>query len=63
MIAMEALNGNILEIQLPTLGHQQVIAQYTDDTSLTLLEEEYSVRALIYTLETFCMASRLVLNW
>ena len=48
---------------MPFEGRQQIIAQYTDDTSFTLLGDEEKVRNLIYLLETFCLASGLVLNW
>jgi hypothetical protein len=44
-------------------GRQQFIAYYADDTSFKLQGEEESVRNLTYILETFCLASGLVLNW
>ena len=44
-------------------NREQVTAQYADDTSFTLAGEEEPVRNLIHTLNTFCLASGLVLNW
>jgi hypothetical protein len=40
-----------------------VLAQYADDTSLTLLGEERPTRAAVRTLEAFCLGSGLILNW
>lgn len=63
MVKEEMVRGNIQGISLPFLGRQQVVAQYADDTSFTLLGEEVKVRYLISTLNTFCLATGLVLNW
>ena len=50
-------------ISLPFEGRQQIIAQYADNSSFTLFGDEEKVRCLVYLLETFCVASGLVLNW
>jgi hypothetical protein len=63
MVTMEAATGRVKGIQLPMENRQQLIAQYADDTSFTLLGEEEPLRNLIYFLEIFCLASRLVINW
>lgn len=62
-VQTEACAGRIKGISLPFEHRQQILAQYADDTSFTLLGEEESVRSLIYLLETFCLASGLVINW
>jgi hypothetical protein len=62
MVNIELQEGRVKGISLPVEERQQIIAQYADDTSFTLLGEEEPVRNLIYTLETFCQASGLVLN-
>jgi hypothetical protein len=63
MVVSDVSVGRIRGIQLPLEGSQQVIAQYVDDTSFMLFGEERPVRNLIYTLDSFCLASGLVLNW
>jgi hypothetical protein len=63
MVVEESLVGRVKGIRLPVEDRQQIVAQYADDTSFTLLGEEEPVRYLIYTLETFCLGSGLVLNW
>jgi hypothetical protein len=63
MIKIETAAGRIRGIQLPVEDRQQVLAQYADDTSLTLLGEEDSAKVGILTLKTFCMGCGLVLNW
>jgi hypothetical protein len=63
MIKTEVAVGVVKEIKLPGGTRQQVIAQYANDTSSTLLGEEESLRCLIYILETFCLSFGLVLNW
>jgi hypothetical protein len=63
MVKSEVASGAIRGITLPGGEQQQVIAQYADDTSLTLLGEEESVRMTIFTLEVFCASSGLKLNW
>jgi hypothetical protein len=71
LIAAEVLNNMVMDelavgrvkgIRLPMENRQQIVAQYTDDTSFTLLGEERPVRNLIQTLDIFCLASGLVLN-
>jgi hypothetical protein len=39
------------------------MAEYANDTSFMLYGEERLIKNLIYTLELFCLASGLVLNW
>jgi hypothetical protein len=63
MVALELAAGWVKGIKLPIGDRQQIIAQYADDTSFTLLGEEEPVRNLIYMLDTFCLAPGLVLNW
>ena len=63
MVTQEMWEGRVQGISLPFEGRQQIIAQYADDTSFTLLGDEGKVRCLVYLLETFCLATRLVLNW
>ena len=54
--------GDIKGIKLPG-NREQITDQYANDTSFTLADEEEPVRNLIHTLNTFCLASGLVLNW
>lgn len=42
--------------------HMKNKVQYADDTSLILLYEEGLISIFIYTLDTFCLTSGLVLN-
>jgi hypothetical protein len=63
MMKEEVRSGRIQGIKLPVEDRQQVIEQYADNTSLTLLGVETSVRACIDTLQIFCMGCGLVLNW
>jgi hypothetical protein len=63
MIKLEVASGTIKGTKLPVDNMQQVVAQYADDTSLTLLGEEESVRRAIYILEVFYASSGMVLNW
>lgn len=42
---------------------QQIMAQYANDTSLTLRSEERNIRQVIYILQIFCMGLRLILKW
>lgn len=44
MVVKDVANSTIYRIQFPTMGKQQVLVQYVDDTFLTLLTEETSVR-------------------
>ena len=44
-------------------GREQVTAQYADDMSFTVAGEEAPVCNLIWILNSFCLASGLVLNW
>jgi hypothetical protein len=71
LIAAEVLNamvkqgmalGEVKGIKL--LGRkEQVKAHYANDTSFMLSCEEASVRRLVQILNTFCLASGLVINW
>ena len=63
MVSQEMRAGRVQGISLPFEGRQQIIAQYADDTSFTLFGNEEKVRCLVYLLETFCLATELVLNW
>jgi hypothetical protein len=63
MVLKEVESGNVRSITLPVENRQQVLAQYADDTSFTLLGQEGTLRYLIRTLETFYLASGLVINW
>jgi hypothetical protein len=63
MVKSEVYRGAILGIKLPMENRQQTLAQYADDTLLTLLGEECSVKTVIRMLESFCLGSGLVLNW
>jgi hypothetical protein len=54
--------GDVKGVKLPG-GREQVTAQYANDTSFTLAGEEEPVRKLIQILNSFCLASGLVLNW
>jgi hypothetical protein len=63
MVMNDLREGRVRGIQLPVEDRQQIMAQYADDTSFILYGEESSVRNLIYTLKTFCLATGLVLNW
>lgn len=63
MVKKGVEEGCVKGICLPMEGRQQVIGQYADDTSFTLLREEESTCELLYILETFCLGSGLTLNW
>lgn len=63
MVQAEGRVGRVKGSTLPMRERQQILARNADDTSFTLLGEERSARNLINMLETFCMASRLVINW
>ena len=63
MVLKGTIEGRIKGIVLLGSRSQQVVAQFNNDTSFTLLGEELPVRNLLDTLGTFCSASRLVLNW
>jgi hypothetical protein len=63
MVKSEVASGLIRGITLPDGTRQQVIAQYADDTSLTLRGEEEPVRMAIFTLEVLCASSGLTINW
>jgi len=63
MVKNGVMTGVIKGIKLPVEDREQVMDQFADDTSLTLLGEEESVLATISTTYTFCKGSGLVLNW
>jgi hypothetical protein len=62
-VVVESAIGRVKGIKLLVDENHQIVAQYADDTSFTLLGKEELVRNLIYTLETFCLGSSLVYNW
>ena len=62
MVSQEMREGRVQGISPPFEGRQQIIAQYADDTSFTLFGDKEKVRCLVYLLETFCLATGLVLN-
>lgn len=59
----EVSRGRIRGIDLPNSPDQQVIAQYADDTSMTIRTEENFVCNTVSFLHTFSSASGLVINW
>jgi hypothetical protein len=63
MVASDMRAGRLQGFQLPFENRQQIMVQYADDTSFTLLREEGKARNLVHTLETFCLATGLLLNW
>lgn len=63
MVKEGAEAGMIQGILLPVEGRQQIISQYADDISFTLLGKEGPTRNLINCLGLFCRGSSLVLNW
>ena len=63
MVSQEMRAERVQGINLPFEGRQQIIAQYADDTSFTLFGNKEKVTCLVYLLETFCLATGLVLNW
>jgi hypothetical protein len=62
MLKVEVKRGRVSGIMLPIENRQQTLAQYADDTSLTLLGKEQSIVRVIFTLECFCLGLGLVLN-
>jgi len=54
--------GIIKGITLLMENRQQVMAQFADDTSINLRGEELSFRGAIYTMDTFCLGSGLIMN-
>lgn len=63
MVKTEVVGEVIKGIKLPVEDKQQVMAQYANDTSMTLLDEEGSVKAMISTIDRFCTGSGLLFNW
>jgi hypothetical protein len=61
-IMREVQRGRIQGINLPGALEPQTIAQYADDTSLTIRGEEQPVRATVRTLQAFSIASDLLIN-
>jgi hypothetical protein len=62
-IKAEERVGRIRGISLLGSQEHQTIAQYADDSSLTLRGEEYVVTNTVTTLNTFSVATGLQLNW
>jgi hypothetical protein len=61
-IKREVHRGRICGINLPGVAEQQTIAQYADDTSLSIRGEEAPVHATMDTLHKFSYASGLIIN-
>jgi hypothetical protein len=59
---VQQVRGRICGINLLGATEQQTIAQYADDTSLSIRGEEASVKATMDTLQNFSGASGLVIN-
>jgi hypothetical protein len=62
VIKREVGQGRICGIQLPRATESQTIAQFADDTSLSIRGEVNSVAATVETLNRFSFASGLVIN-
>ena len=62
MVAKGIEGERIKGITMPSGRNQQVIAQFVDDTSFTLLDKEVPMRNLFQTLNDFCVAFDLILN-
>jgi hypothetical protein len=60
---IEAQEGLIKGIKLPTVPLYQIISQYADNTTLFLRGEERYVNNSVELLERFCYVSGLLLNW
>jgi hypothetical protein len=58
----EVQKRHIKGIQLPGALEEQVIAQFADDTSLSIYAAEAPVKATMETLNKFSTASRLIIN-
>jgi hypothetical protein len=58
----EVQQGRIKGIDLPGALEPQTIAQYADDTSLTIRRGEPFIRATVETLQLFSGASGLLIN-
>lgn len=63
MVKEGVARGTVKGIRLPEGDRQQVVAQFADDTSFTLLGDEAPVKALVELRDCFCLASGLVINW
>jgi exonuclease III len=61
-IKREVHRGRIKGIELPGALEPQTVAQYADDTSLTICGEEQPVRTTMRTLQSFSQASGLLIN-
>ena len=59
MVKVEVEVGRVKGIKLPSEDLQQVMAQYVNNTSFTLLGEEASMRYLVSTLGTFLCCIRI----
>ena len=56
-------NDRVQGISLPFDDCQQIVAQYTQNMSVTLFDDKEKVLHLLYILKTFYLATDLVLNW
>jgi hypothetical protein len=61
-IKKEVQQGRIRGINLPGAQEDQIIAQFADDTFLTIRGEETYVQATVLTLQQFSLALGLVIN-
>ena len=55
--------GNIKGVQLPKSDDQQLTLQFVDDTSFTVRAKHASVFNLVSILQSFTLASGLLINW
>ena len=62
MVVLEATAGRLKGIRLLVENRQQLMAQYANDTSFILIGEEEPTLNLIYFMDIFCLASRLVIH-
>jgi hypothetical protein len=58
----EVQQGCIKGIELPGASEHQTVAQFADDTSLSIRGEEVYVLATVETLNRFCSTSGLLIN-
>jgi len=63
VIKTSVIRGEIKGISLLIGDRQQIMAQYANDTLLTLLGEEGFVVNTLAILDSFCRGSGLILNW
>lgn len=59
----EVTLGRINGVRLPGGNKQQLIAQYADDTTLSILGKAQYVSSTVAIFESFRLASGMVINW